>query len=232
MTFQSSVSFDQGFGVVGEIFLDGPMRAQPLILDSTDPADNVIGRYFTIDATTGKAEAGGTGAIGGILANPKAYSSNGTVADGPLAPTLVLPNETVAEFLTMGEVIVSLAADADIGDLVLYDTTDGSLSVAAPVATFTASQSTTTLTVSAITAGTLGVGSVVKQASGNLSTIIALLTGTGGAGTYTVDTSQTVSSGAATATSVAPSGKAFVPNATITRYNTTGASLAVAKLTN
>jgi len=62
-------------------------------------------------------------------------------------------------------------------------------------ASFTASQSGNTLTVSAVSYGALAVGQPVKQSSGtSAGTITALGTGTGGTGTYTVSTSATLSS--------------------------------------
>ena len=62
-------------------------------------------------------------------------------------------------------------------------------------ALFTASISGTTMTVSAVTSGTIYVGCLITG-SGVLAntTITALGTGTGGTGTYTVSQSQTVSS--------------------------------------
>lgn len=231
MTFQSTVAAAQGFGVVGDLFAEGPTRARPFLLDSASAAYNIMGRAFTIKSE-GVAEAGGTGPFGGLLIGPKEQAMQGTSADGTLAPTLTLRNDEIAELCDMGEVIVSVPAAAAIGDKVLYDTTTGALSTVAPVAAFTASQTTTVLTVTAITAGNLGVGSIVTQASGLQSVIQSLGTGTGGTGTYNLSTSQSVSSGAATANSVAPSGKAFVPNAVILAYTPAAAGLAVAKLTN
>lgn len=62
-------------------------------------------------------------------------------------------------------------------------------------AVVTGSIAGTTLTVSAVTSGTLAVGQVVSGAGVTAGTkITAFLTGTGGVGTYTVDTSQTLSS--------------------------------------
>jgi len=169
MAFQSSVNQFQGFGVPGDLFNEGPVRSKPYIIDSADPAYNVMGRAFTV-TSEGVAAAGGTGAFAGILIGPKEQAMVGT-SSGTLAPTLTIPDNTVGELLDMGEVIVSLPAAAAIGDKVAYDTTTGALSTVAPVATFTAAQSTTTLTVSAITGGVLGVGSVVTQASGSQSTV-------------------------------------------------------------
>lgn len=131
MGFQTAVALNQGFGVVGEINFDGPTRGQTGVIKGT-AADLVVGRYFTIDAADGLFQPGGTGAIGGILANPKAYASIGTSAGGPLAPTLTVPAGTVGEFLVMGEVTVALPAAAAIGAALKYNTTTGVIGVGAP----------------------------------------------------------------------------------------------------
>lgn len=131
MTFQSTVAFAQGAGVVGEFYDDSPHRAQPFILQSSDPADNVFGRAFTV-VSEGIAEAGGTGVFAGFLVNPKGATSYGTLAGGTLAPTLTLANEVVAEILNMGSIFVSLPAPAAIGDLVTYDVLTGELATVIP----------------------------------------------------------------------------------------------------
>jgi hypothetical protein len=72
-------------------------------------------------------------------------------------------------------------------------------------ASFTGSIAGTTLTVSAVASGTLAVGQLVQDVSGNLAfgtTITALGSGTGGTGTYVVSASQTVGSRALTATTL------------------------------
>lgn len=66
-----------------------------------------------------------------------------------------------------------------------------------PSAQFTGSIAGTTLTVSAVSSGTLAVGQTLYDSSGNMfagTTITALGTGSGGTGTYTVSISQTVAS--------------------------------------
>lgn len=131
MGFQSTVSLNQGFGVVGELVFDGPVRAEPFILNSADAAYNVVGRAFTV-TSQGVAAAGGTGAFAGIMVNPKHYASYGTTAGGTLAPTLTLANNATAEMLRMGEIIVSLPGAAAIGDAVKYNTTTGVLGTGAP----------------------------------------------------------------------------------------------------
>lgn len=233
MTFQSTVNYDYGFGIPGEIVREGPLRAHPGIISSASAANNVFGRAFTQAAAGGKVAAGGTGIFFGLLANPKQHASFGGTL-GPLSPTFALPNETIADFVTMGLICVQLATAAQIGNQVTYDTTTGALDSVAVTASFTASQATTVLTVSAITAGTIGVGTIVRDATGNvIGTVISLGTGTGGVGTYNLNTSATVASGAMTGNSVATAGKAFVPNAFVRDYpqpNTNG--LALIRITN
>lgn len=145
MTLQSAVNANMGFGVVGELFLEGPLRAQPARLNSGTPANNIVGRAFTVQAdATGSydttadpkalaVQAGGTTVFAGILANPKVYALLGTAANGTLAASLVLPNNTMVELVqeTAG-LIVSLPAAAAIGDWVYYLNADGSLLTAAP----------------------------------------------------------------------------------------------------
>jgi hypothetical protein len=136
VTFPNSVRADLATGIPGEFALEGDHRARPVILNSTLASDNVVGaRYFTLSAE-GVALAGGTGAMGGILANPKVYALYGTSAGGPLAPTLTLPNGLNAELVysTPG-IFVTLPAAAAIGDEVIYNTTTGVLSTQAPGAT-------------------------------------------------------------------------------------------------
>lgn len=131
MTFQSQVNLAMGLGVIGELFSDGPTRAAPFILDSADAAYNVVGRAFTVKSE-GVAQAGGAGTLplAGILIHPKAYALQGAAA-GALAPTLTLANDVVGEFLTMGEIIVTLPGAAAIGDYVVYNTTTGVLATTA-----------------------------------------------------------------------------------------------------
>jgi hypothetical protein len=68
---------------------------------------------------------------------------------------------------------------------------------------FTGSISGTTLTVTALTTGSIGIGSVISGTGVTLGTsITGLITGLGGVGTYTVSESQTVSSTTITGTIV------------------------------
>lgn len=143
---QSSVFALMGFGIVGEAFLDRMSRVQPGILDTTDAANNVFGRAFTVadgaDGTPGSAitvEAGGTGNFAGILVNPKSHTSYGTSAGGPLAASLTLPNAIVAEFCKDADgIIVTFAEAANEGDWIEFVQATGVLAPLAPLAEATA----------------------------------------------------------------------------------------------
>lgn len=133
-TFQSTVNVNLGFGVPGELIVDGPQRVDVLNLDSSG---GTIGLAFTKSNTTNVATQGGTITSGstvfaGILVNPKAYASYGAVGGNPLDPTLFLTGYSSAEFMTMGTIVVTLVGAANIGDIVQYNTTTGVLSAVAP----------------------------------------------------------------------------------------------------
>lgn len=224
MAFQSTVRQLQAFGVIGEIIRNVPVISTAWNLVS-DPVVNTIGNAFSV-TSEGVAECGGTGVFAGILVNPKSYSLNGTT-DGALESSLDLPDNSVGELLTAGEVVVTLTSAASIGDAVIYAEATGDLDAIEPVAAFTAAQATTVLTVSAITAGSLGVGSVIKNAAGEiLGTVISLGTGTGGTGTYNLNTSATVGSAAMTANTVPVDGFQ-IAHATVVRFDSSAAGLAV-----
>lgn len=155
MAFQSTVVGQIGFGVVGELAVEGPLVAQPARIVSGDAANNVVGRAFSVTSgATGSwtangdavnpaplvAAAGGTNPFAGILANPKVYPGVGTVAGGTLAPTLALPNNSMGELiLSHPGVIVTLPAASEVGDSVYYTNATGVLTTTAPGAAAPAS---------------------------------------------------------------------------------------------
>jgi hypothetical protein len=228
MGFQAAVNLYRGFGIVGEKFSDAPAIATSYILNGTQP--NQFGNAFTL-VSEGVAQAGGDGVFVGILVNPKAHILTGTAGD-PLAPSLILPNQTQADLATRGQYIDTLSNAGNIGDLVAYSTTDGSLQSVAPIVDFTASISTTVLTVSAVAKGTLGVGQIIEGAGVIPGTyIISLGTGTGGTGTYNISgAGETVASKPMTANSLAPTGYKFIPKAEVFKFDTSASGLAVVQL--
>lgn len=132
MSFQSSVFFQQGFGVPGEMFADAPHKAESFTIVSGSAANNIFGHCFTITSQSiAQAGSGGTLGFAGFLVNPKGSTLFGT-SGSPLSPSLTLPNNAPGELLTMGTIIVSLPAAAAIGDLVVFDNTTGALSTISP----------------------------------------------------------------------------------------------------
>ncbi len=133
MAFQSTVAIELGFGVPGELFTDAPYIVQPYYINSAEASYNIIGATACTIAAQGECQAGAGGDYGyaGILVDPKDIALFG--AGGiPLNPTLTVPNYTQVECLTMGTIIVTLPAAANIGDYVVFDNTTGALSTITP----------------------------------------------------------------------------------------------------
>lgn len=233
--FQQSVETSLGFGIVGELFLDGPVRCSPWTLIS-DPHDNTIGNAFTV-VSEGVAAVGGSGVFGGILVNPKEYARFGTVGD-PLGATLVLPENSIGQLLDMGQIIVDLNGVANIGDLVDYNTTTGALSPRLGTQPSSGAQriayasDVATVTLTPAGAPAIGVGSVLTTADGQSVRVVSLGTGTGGNGTYNVSGAADHAAQAFSYTSVPASGSANVPNAHVINYSVGSNGLAVIQITN
>lgn len=133
MTFQSTVSLAQGFGVPGELFADSPSQAQTYTINSGSAAYNIIGATCCTITSQTVCQAGSAGTLGfaGFLVDPKTLALYGT-SGAPLAPTLVVPNQAIVECLTMGVIIVTVPAACAIGDYVIYDNTTGAISTITP----------------------------------------------------------------------------------------------------
>ena len=125
MAVQTTVRQFLAGGVVGDIVLSGPVRAQAGILATETAANNVIGRALThVAGSDTNLVVGGSGAFAGILANSKQYA---LVGEG-LAPSLTLPNGTIAEGVTMcSGIMVALAGTGALGDKIEFSQTDGTL---------------------------------------------------------------------------------------------------------
>ena len=138
-TFQSGVNITLGFGIPGELIVDGPQRVDSLILGS---AGGTIGLAFTKSNSTNVATMGGTivngtSVFAGILVNPKTYALDGYNSSGTLDPSMLVPPYSQGEFLTMGTIVVNIVGSANIGDLVQYNNTTGVLSAVVPGGTVT-----------------------------------------------------------------------------------------------
>lgn len=253
MAFQTSINSNIAAGVPGELFNGGngaPIRVMPYALLSY-PQPNIIGAtwYTLLSApteesgatfsgeTSAYAQAGGTGVAAGFLVDPKDYVTYGTTGGGPLAPTMTIPDQTITGLATIGLYWATLLNAANAGDLLVYNTTTGAIGSISAGANFTAAIAGTTMTVSALGAGTLAVGQAVSGTGVEPGTVIVGLgTGTGGTGTYIVNNTQTVASEGMTSvanTSGTSSGAVVtgsITTTTLTVTAVTSGSLAVGQV--
>ena len=157
---QSTVRTEQAFGVPGDVYDDSPRQALPYILDSATTA-NIVGRAFTVASEDHATIGGDAGVFAGILINSKAYVNQGTTAGGTLAPTLQVQQETVAELMTKGRVVVDFTtASNNIGNVVYYNDTTGAIGSAANAGAIPAGNTEivgATVTIFTVAAAGLGV---------------------------------------------------------------------------
>ncbi len=126
--------------------------------------------------------------------------TEGAVAQGQyLSGPGITPGTKIVQFLT--------GAGGNINEVGTYQL---NIVQADQTPVFTGSISGTTLTVTAVTTGNIGIGSVISGTgiTGG-TTITGLISGTGGVGTYTVSASQTVASTTITGTIVATNIQAY-----------------------
>lgn len=136
-------------------------------------------------------------ALNGVLG--ATFTSNGlnlynaTGGFTALAPSSSAGNNTIILPISNGTAYQLLRNGATPGTTEFADKIVSGTSLT--YATFTGSISGTTLTVTAVSAGTIQIGQVISGTGVTAgTTITALGTGTGSTGTYTVSTSQTVAS--------------------------------------
>lgn len=137
MAFPATVRTDIASGFPGDLALDGPTYATPVVLAAGADADNlVIGRVVSIDRTSQDPQVAipgrpaNTYITPGILVSRGQQASYGTAAGGSLANTLTLPVGAVAEVLHgCAGVFVTMLTPANTrpGNLVIFDTDTGEL---------------------------------------------------------------------------------------------------------
>lgn len=224
--FQTAVNLTLPNGVPGEIAYGVPFNGLALIPTSATVGNKFGYAYTRTAASDTDCIVGGTGEFAGIAALSKSVIG-GAIEDGD---SFVIPINTQANFINVGAIRVDLAAAANIGNFVQFDNTTGAIEAIEETAEFTAAQATTVLTVSAITKGSIGIGSVIKLVGDIIGSVISLGTGTGGTGTYNLDTSATVGSAAMTSATVAATGKTLIRNAKVEYANLTAAGVATIKI--
>ena len=119
-----------------------------------------------------------------------------TINSGAIALGMTITGQGISAGTTI--VAFKSGAGGNVNEAGTY-TTNTSQTTVAPI--FTGSISGTTLTVTAVTQGFIGIGSILSGSGiSSGTTITALVSGTGGTGTYTVGTTQTTSSTTITGT--------------------------------
>jgi hypothetical protein len=137
MTVQLNVNAGTAFGIPGASFLDGAIDADPWTLETAanggSAANNIIGSTALTYVSDGVCMAGGTGVFVGILGSPKEHVINSPFAAGAYAPSMTLPDGTICTAIRRHSgLIVLLPAAANVGDILIYNTTTGQLATKTP----------------------------------------------------------------------------------------------------
>lgn len=228
--FQSTVSLQQGFGVPGELFTNGPVRAEAFTIESALPAYNVIGATACSVTSQGFCAAGKSSEnlpFAGILVNPKGVALFGAGGQ-PLNPTLTVPNFTAVECLTMGTIVVTLPAAASIGDKVIFDNITGALSTIS-TATFVLNGGTTSTDQTVTMASTAGVLVGMGVSGAGIpagATVVSIVPNTSIEISIAATATATVPLTFTPTGNELPAGKSFA-NAEVDYYTVSGAGLAV-----
>src|ERR1051326_2760515 len=125
MAFPSTVNPRLISGLPGRLAYYGPNRGGVAIINSLDPANNIFGRFLTYrDNNVETVQAGGIGALAGVLQYPEVRANNALGG---------VNNFTPVDFLIEGEIYVALGSIAGaVLDAPIYFTTTG---VITPVST-------------------------------------------------------------------------------------------------
>lgn len=236
-TFQSTVNVNLGFGVVGELIVDGPQRAEPLILDVNG---GYIGRAFTKSNSTNVASQGGT--INQGAASVTASISGTTMTVTVLGSGLLGVGQTISgSGVTAGTTITAILTGA--GGAGTYTvsasqtvssttiTATGAAAVFAgilcnPKAQVLRGDGTNALNPSLLVSG-YATGSFVT-----MGTIVVSLSGSCNIGDQVQYNAATGILSAVAPSASATTGNIIVPNAVVYRYANASAGLAAIRLTN
>jgi hypothetical protein len=173
-----------GRGGPGTYNLTASVTGTPTVTRLANPVTLQVGAWETATVTgTTFVDAGISFTVGAV--------SQGTIRQGAMVTS---PSASTALNATIAAQVSGTAGGAGLYTLALQLSTASvaSGSRTATAATFTGGIASTTLTVSAVAAGWLGVGTTFTWDSGTKSgTITALGTGAGGVGTYTITSAET-----------------------------------------
>ena len=121
---------------VGQVLSGSGVTADTTIT-AYDTGAGGVGTY-TVDTSQTATSTTITGADGtptvfaGIMVCPKEAQSAGTTADGTLAPTLNIADNSQADFCIMGDIVAQIGASCNIGDTLVYNVLTGAISAIAP----------------------------------------------------------------------------------------------------
>jgi hypothetical protein len=173
------------------------------------------------------SETSSTQTVTFSAANPAVVSATAAPANG--TPVSFASTGTLPPAITSGTAYYVRNRNTGVAPQTYFLSSDIGTAQTATItagATFTGSISSNTLTVTAVTGGTISIGQVLSGTGVSTgTTITAFVSGTGGTGTYTVSISQTTSS--TTITAVATPGVVTVASApandSLVIFSTTGA---------
>jgi hypothetical protein len=178
----------------------------------SDYTPKMIGQLNTSTGLVGLADNGvncyivdGNDRYAWFISSPSAATFTGSITTTTLTVTVMLSGTIAVGQALFGDGVaqntVITALGTGTGGIGTYTVSDSQtvastqINTTAAPAIVTGDISTTTLTVSAVTSGTLQIGQTIEGSGVTDGTIItAFGTGTGGVGTYTVSASQTVAS--------------------------------------
>jgi hypothetical protein len=239
MSFQSGVNITLGFGVPGELLVDGPMRADSLIVNSNGATSNVIGYAFTKSASTNIAVAGGV--IGTGSSSFTASISGTTMTVTAVASGSIQVGQNLAGITTPCAVTGYVTGAGGTGTYTVATsqtfasgpaTGSGGTNTVLAGVMVNPKDKATSGTTSGTLAATLAVADNSQASFLTMGTIViasATAAAIGDVIVYNVITGQlsAVRPGAAYGNT-----NALVPNTVIYQYPTTAAGLVAARLTN
>ena len=203
MPFQTSVNYQPSPGVAGAFCSANPrasvVAGAGAFVAGANGAN--VGLFAWTDAATNTIVSNsGQGLPRGFIANELQAMITNWMGES----SMNIPAGRPVTLFNEGDFWMSTSTAASIGQKIFASFIDGSIRTGAPGSVFTdsaftATTSGTTLTVSAMTSGTIVVGQLISGAGVPANTYVTGMASgtTGGVGTYTVSQPSTISTGEA-----------------------------------
>lgn len=110
MSFQSTISINQGFGVPGEWFTDAPWKAEAFTINSASAANNIIGATCCTVTSQGFCQAGANA----VTMNGTTTSTSTTVSGITSTASLVVGSLVQGAGIPLGTTISSITNSTTI----------------------------------------------------------------------------------------------------------------------